>query len=224
MTIGTFSSWAASPASASWPKSCGCIAAIFPPAWCRCLNPPPTASPRPVPTTANVPAANGSTWPTPANWKSNAPRWWTPWSASVGFPAPPVHAIQPSPRQFGYRNHARMTVGPDGALGFVNRETRRFVRVDNCMLMHPGVNHILGQLQDNCAETTQLSIRAGENTGDFLIQPTLKSPDVPLPTGPKTLPGIGQSTYLQGRLPFLLPGQTSGRPPTWLRPSAASWP
>ncbi len=113
-----------------------------------------------------------------------------------GFSDPPVDAIQPSPRQFGYRNHARMTVGPEGALGFVNRETRRFVRVDQCMLMHPGVNHILSQLQDNCAETTQLSIRAGEDTGDFLVQPTLKSPAVPIPTGQKRyLESVNQRAF-----------------------------
>ena len=102
-----------------------------------------------------------------------------------GFPDPAVSPVQPSPRHFRYRNHARMTIGPQGALGFVNRETHRFVQVDDCMLMHTGVNNLLAQLQDNCAETTQLSIRAGEETGDFLVQPTLKSPAVSVPTGQK---------------------------------------
>lgn len=91
----------------------------------------------------------------------------------------------PSILQFGYRNHARFTVGRAGDLGFVNRETRRFLRIDDCMLMHDGINRILSQLQDRCAETTQLAIRAGRDTGDYLVQPTLKSPDVSLPTGQK---------------------------------------
>ena len=91
----------------------------------------------------------------------------------------------PSPLQFGYRNHARFTVGRAGDLGFVNRETRRFLRIDDCMLMHDGINRILSQLQDRCAETTQLAVRAGRDTGDFLVQPTLKSADIGVPTGQK---------------------------------------
>ena len=91
----------------------------------------------------------------------------------------------PSPSEYGYRNHARFTVGRDGDLGFVNRETRRFVRIDRCMLMHDGINRILVDLQDRCGETTQLAVRAGRDTGDFLVQPPLKDPSVGFPTGQK---------------------------------------
>ena len=100
-----------------------------------------------------------------------------------GFDDPEVRPVLPSPGTFGYRNHARMTVGPDGALGFVHRETHRFVRIDGCGLMHPGVNGILSQLQDKCRETTQLSIRAGEQTGDYLVQPRLSNPEIEIATG-----------------------------------------
>ena len=102
-----------------------------------------------------------------------------------GFTDAPVAAMVPSPDQFGYRNHARFTVAEGGSLGFVNRETRRHVTVDKCMLMAPGVNDILSKLQGRCAETTQLSVRWGVNTGDYLVQPTLKSPDIPVTTGQK---------------------------------------
>ncbi len=91
----------------------------------------------------------------------------------------------PSSSQYGYRNHARFTVGRAGDLGFVNRETRRFVRIDRCMLMHDGINRILVDLQDRCGETTQLAVRAGRDTGDFLVQPPLKNPNVVIPTGQK---------------------------------------
>jgi 23S rRNA (uracil1939-C5)-methyltransferase len=91
----------------------------------------------------------------------------------------------PSPAEYGYRNHARFTVGRAGDLGFVNRETRRFVRIDRCMLMHDGINHILNKLQDRCGETTQLAVRAGRDTGDFLVQPPLKNPEVAIATGQK---------------------------------------
>ena len=121
----------------------------------------------------------------------------------------------PSPNPYAYRNHARFTIGPPtprrktptpagqestpippsggelkgGQLGFINRETRRFVRIDHCMLMRPAINAILQKLQDRCQETTQLSIRAGapENPapGEYLVQPPLHNPAIPIPTGQK---------------------------------------
>ena len=63
-----------------------------------------------------------------------------------GFQDPVVRDVVPSPSEYGYRNHARFTVNREGALGFVNRETRRFVRIDDCMLMHQGINGILRRL------------------------------------------------------------------------------
>ncbi len=113
------------------------------------------------------------------------------------FTSPPVSEANPSPDQYGYRNHARFTIRRrtkrddpeadvgEGALGFINRETRQFVRIDKCLLMHDGVNTLLEDLQDHCAETTQLSIRAGKYSGDFLIQPYLVHPEITVPTGQK---------------------------------------
>ena len=91
----------------------------------------------------------------------------------------------PAEHPYGYRNHARFTIGPQGRLGFVHRERRRFVDIEECLLMHPWINQALGQLQGRCDETTQLSIRYGPDTGSWLIQPTLKSGDIPLETGQK---------------------------------------
>lgn len=102
-----------------------------------------------------------------------------------GFSQPPVSPVLPAPQQYGYRNHARFTVGPGGNLGFVGRESRRFIRIDRCMLMHEGINQLLAQLQGKCGETTQLAVRAGPETGDFLVQPRLKSPEIPVATGQK---------------------------------------
>ncbi|MCH9017692.1 MAG: 23S rRNA (uracil(1939)-C(5))-methyltransferase RlmD [Chloroflexi bacterium] len=102
-----------------------------------------------------------------------------------GLEDPPVSEVIPSPDQYGYRNHARFTINREGALGFVNRETRQFVRIEKCLLMHDGVNTLLEGLQDRCGETTQLSIRAGKYSGDYLIQPYLVHPDIKVPTGQK---------------------------------------
>ncbi len=102
------------------------------------------------------------------------------------FREPPVLPTMASPQELGYRNHARFTVGRrKGELGFVNRVSRRFVFINECLLMHPFINDAVGQLQGRCAETSQLSIRYGVNSGDFLIQPSLKSPEVPLVSGQK---------------------------------------
>ena len=97
----------------------------------------------------------------------------------------PVLATLPSPQAHGYRNHARFTVGPQDSLGFVNRTTREFVPVEECLLMHPWINQALGILQGHCGETSQLSIRYGTNTGKWLIQPPLVDANITLASGQK---------------------------------------
>ena len=54
-----------------------------------------------------------------------------------------VGETMPSEEVLGYRNHARFTVRRSGSLGFVNRITRRFVKIDECLLMAPGINELL---------------------------------------------------------------------------------
>ena len=96
-----------------------------------------------------------------------------------------VTEVVPSPERYGYRNHARFTVRQGGSLGFVHRETHRFVRIDHCMLMHSGINEIVTTLQDKAGDTSQLSIRSGKDTGDSLIQPLLFHLELDLATGQK---------------------------------------
>ena len=93
----------------------------------------------------------------------------------------------PSPEPFNYRNHARFTVSKSdprpGRIGYVHREKRRHVEVDSCMLMNPWINETLERLQGRVGETTQLSLRYGVNTGDWLLQPTFTQLDVPIKSG-----------------------------------------
>ena len=89
----------------------------------------------------------------------------------------------PAPRQYGYRNHARFTVRREGNPGFVNRITRRFVETDQCMLMTPGINRLADDIRGRARETSQVSIRYGINTDDWLIQPALKNPAIQTETG-----------------------------------------
>lgn len=92
----------------------------------------------------------------------------------------------PSPDTLGYRNHARFTVSKQGGrLGYVHKERRRHVEVEECLLMAPWINRALASLQGHVAETTQLSLRYGVHTGEYLLQPTFQSMDVPLASGQK---------------------------------------
>ena len=94
-----------------------------------------------------------------------------------------VSKTLPSPQQFNYRNHARFTIRQTDSLGYVNRITRKFVKIEECMLMANQINETLNYLQGKCGETSQLSVRYGINTSDWLIQPTLKNTDITLKTG-----------------------------------------
>lgn len=105
--------------------------------------------------------------------------------AAPGLAEVNVLPTMPSVSTSGYRNHARFTIGPGGTLGYVNHTTRRFLRVDRCDLMHPWINDALGKLQARCAETTQLSVRYGVNTGEYLVQPRLVGPGIALESGQK---------------------------------------
>jgi len=89
----------------------------------------------------------------------------------------------PSPDQFGYRNHARFTVRKSGEIGYVNRHTRQWLRVDKCLLMADQINSALGKMQDHVRGMSQMSIRVGVNTGDMLIQPKLPNPAIDLESG-----------------------------------------
>ena len=89
----------------------------------------------------------------------------------------------PAPSEYYYRNHARFTVRMGGQLGFSNRITRRFVRIEHCMLMDPVINGALTEFQDKSGETTNMSLRVGANTGDLLAQPTFQNPDISIPSG-----------------------------------------
>ena len=103
-----------------------------------------------------------------------------------GFVQAPISDTLPSPDELHYRNHARFNVWREsGALGFVHRERRRFVRIDRCLLMHDGINELISKLQGRCGETSQLSIRASQITGDHLVQPKMLNPDIPVESGQK---------------------------------------
>ena len=97
-----------------------------------------------------------------------------------------VAATIGSESQLGYRNHGRFTVGKKddgGKIGYINAVTRRFVKIDRCLLMNEQINKVLDLAQDNVAGQTQVSIRAGSNTDSMLIQPRMNLSHIGLVTG-----------------------------------------
>ena len=97
-----------------------------------------------------------------------------------------VRNVIPDSNQLGYRNHARFTVRYGGQIGFSNRITRRFVRIDHCKLMDRKINESLKKLQDLVCETSNLSVRVGVHTSDSLIQPKLTNKKIDVESGQKS--------------------------------------
>lgn len=101
------------------------------------------------------------------------------------FEDAPISPVVPSERPFGYRNNARFSTDEEGSLGFISRgpEGRQFMRIDECMIMHPRINETLAKLQGHGAGLHQVVIRYGENTDEMLIQPDLGDRQTDVPSG-----------------------------------------
>jgi len=94
----------------------------------------------------------------------------------------PVAPVLPGP-PWHYRNHNRYTIRSGEEIGFVQRETYKFIPVRHCFIAHDMINGLVGRLQGHYLGTSQLSIRVGVNTGQYLIQPRLEPSDIPVATG-----------------------------------------
>lgn len=97
-----------------------------------------------------------------------------------------VRPALPSPLQLRYRNHARFTVGRLGEVGFVNRHSRGFNRIDECLLMQAPINDALARVQARLKGMTQVSVRASTATGQRLVQPRLADAGTGIESGGKT--------------------------------------
>ena len=87
-----------------------------------------------------------------------------------------VNSTLPSINELNYRNHSRFTVrskNSPGEVGFINSSTRKFVKINECLLMNRKINSILAEIQDNMDGFSQVSIRGSDKTSSFLVQPNL---------------------------------------------------
>ena len=90
-----------------------------------------------------------------------------------------------------YRNHMRFTVRRDGQVGFMQRGTHRFLRIEQCEIASERANELLTQIQDRTMQTAQVSIRVAEQADDYLIQPHLQW----RPRTRGSRPSSGQRSY-----------------------------
>lgn len=101
------------------------------------------------------------------------------------FADAPVSTTLGADNPWGYRNHVRFTAKPRGEIGFIQRGTHRFLRIDECLIADPWINALLPKLQGHGSGLHQVAIRRGVNTGDVLVQPDLSAIDPSLPAAKK---------------------------------------
>ena len=99
------------------------------------------------------------------------------------FINPPVSPAVAAENPWGYRNHLRFTAKRRGDVGFVQRGSHRFLRVDHCLIADDHVNDALPGLQGKCGGMHQLTFRVGVNTDEVLVHPDLKAIEPSIESG-----------------------------------------
>ena len=99
------------------------------------------------------------------------------------FINPPVSPAVAAENPWGYRNHLRFTAKRRGEVGFVQRGSHRFLRVDHCLIADDHVNDALPGLQGKCGGMHQLTFRVGVNTDEMLVHPDLKAIEPSIESG-----------------------------------------
>ncbi|NCG35686.1 MAG: hypothetical protein GWO78_06855 [Dehalococcoidales bacterium] len=92
----------------------------------------------------------------------------------------------PSKKKFNYRNHGRFSIRKNNEteeLGFINFLNRKWSPIDSCKIMNKNINEKMKLLSGKLSNKTQVSIRASDKTGSYLIQP--KFDNVEFETGQK---------------------------------------
>jgi 23S rRNA (uracil1939-C5)-methyltransferase len=98
-----------------------------------------------------------------------------------GFGDPPVSPTLGCEHPWGYRNHVRFTAKSRGEIGFVERASHRFLRIDRCLIADPVINEAITKLQGRCGGLHQVAFRRGVHTDEMLVHPDLSgiAPSIP---------------------------------------------
>jgi 23S rRNA (uracil1939-C5)-methyltransferase len=100
------------------------------------------------------------------------------------MPEAPVEPMAGAADPWHYRNHLRFSTGHKfGDVGFVPRNGRGLLKVEDCAIAEPWANALLPKLQGKGRGLHQVQIRYCAATESHLIWPEL--PDLELPTGQK---------------------------------------
>lgn len=70
---------------------------------------------------------------------------------------------------WGYRNHVRFVPDQEGRLGFQRRQSHSVVPIQQCAILHPLLQDVLGQIDLDFEGLAALSLRCGANTGERMI-------------------------------------------------------
>ena len=90
---------------------------------------------------------------------------------AAGVSEPPVLPTIGCEPPWEYRNHMRFSVDREGRPGLTARGSRRVLPLAHCPIASPRINAALGVLARHPLPRPQALVRAGEATGDLLIQP-----------------------------------------------------
>lgn len=101
------------------------------------------------------------------------------------FDDPPVSPTLGCEHPWGYRNHVRFTAKSRGEIGFVERGSHRFLRIDHCLIADPVINDAIPKLQGRCGGLHQVAFRRGVNTGEMLVHPDLSAIEPSIPSAQK---------------------------------------
>ncbi len=83
------------------------------------------------------------------------------------FARPPLRPIIGAADPWGYRNVAHLVVGEEG-LGYQATGSHRVVPVTECPILLPALERLLADFELDFPDLTEVTLRAGMNTGDLL--------------------------------------------------------
>lgn len=89
-----------------------------------------------------------------------------------------MHAVTPSPQQWGYNHHMSFTRRPDGKFGLPQVDGRSIEPIDTCFILHPDLRELREQLEIDFSDLSGVSLYVGSD-GKTMILLAMSSEDVP---------------------------------------------